>query len=167
MSPTLQQNVTLEEAVDVIAELLLGPEFASCLQAEHEAARRPIAYRQPEWVYTEDIETPDGYPCCELIAVRVDSAIESTAEELDHNISCQWTVNGDDPQTMGRELKRLIASTRDFFKHTTLLPYIGGSVWSNTTDFGPAVTARAGIAGVSGRWIKSASLELHWKAFAR
>src|SRR4051812_27752564 len=150
-----------------MAEVLISPEFATALRREHDARRRKIPLRIPEWVYTEDVETPDGYPCCELIAVAVEDDAAKTAQALRHEISCQWTVNGDDPQTMGREIKRLIAATRDLFRAIRLTPQIGGHTTTGRVDFGPVVTARIGAQGVSGKWIKSASIEVWWNAFAR
>jgi hypothetical protein len=162
--PTL--SVTLEEAIDVMAEMILGPEFAATLDIEYSKLRQKIPLRLPELVYTEDIESPGGYPCCELIAIDVADEVESGAGNLTHEVSCQWTVNGDDEQVMGREVKRYIAATRALFRNTTFLPYLGGSVWTANADFGPIVPARL-IEGASGRWIKSASIEVFWKAFIR
>jgi hypothetical protein len=159
-------DVSLEEALDVYAEIILSPEFAAALSAEHAKRRRKVPLRLPEWVYTEDVESPDGYPCCELVAINVEDAINTTAQALRHEISCQWTVNGDDPQNMGREIKRLIAATRDLFRNLKTLPQVGGTTTTGRADFGPVVVNRL-VAGTSGKWIKSASIEVWWEAYAR
>jgi hypothetical protein len=169
VTPILTLGCSLEEFIDVIAEILLSPELARILSLEHERQRVKIPIRLPEVVYTEDVETPDGYPCCEVLAIRVADEANSTAQELQHEISLQWTVNGDNEQLMGREIKRLISASRDTFRMNSLLPQIGGSVWPGDADFGPTTLARANVVGlgVSGRFVKSASLALFWKAFAR
>lgn len=157
MSPTATQNITLEEGLDVLKELLLGPEYRLYLQNEHARARVKIDMRAPMFIYVDEIETADGYPMAELIALTVDDqSRDSAAQSLLHEISVQWTVNGDHPETMGRELKRLIAATRNYLKNQTLMPYLGGQIWSGRSDFGPTVTARAQASGL--RWIKSASI---------
>jgi hypothetical protein len=163
---TAAVNASFEEAVDAIGEIILGAEFAEKLRAEHAKMRRSIPFRLPEWVYTEDIQTPGGYPCCELIALSItDDEGTNGVANLRHEISAQWTVNGDDEQTMGREVKRLIAATRATFRDITLLPYVGGSVSTGDADFGPVVTARS--PGDTGRWVKSASISIFWRAFLR
>lgn len=164
---TQTPDVSFEECLDVIAEIMISPEFAKALEHEHNARRRKIPFRIPEWVYTEDVDTPDGYPCCELLAITVDDDSAKTAQALKHEISCQWTVNGDDSQIMGRELKRLIAATRDCFRAIKLTPQLGGHLTTGRVDFGPVATARAGVTGVTGKWVKSASIEMWWNAFAR
>jgi hypothetical protein len=161
------QSMSLEEAIDVIAEILIGPEFGAKLTAVHEKARRKIPFRFPEFVYTEDIAKPDGYPCCELIAILTRDQVTSTAVALENEISCQWTVNGDDEQTMGREVKRLVEATRDTLRSATLLPQAGGTIWTGDVDFGPVISSRAAGDNPSGRYIKSASVALFWKAYGR
>ena len=157
---------SLEAALDVIGEIILSPEFSNKLGLVHEQERVKIAYRTPEYVYPEEIQTPDGYPCCELVAVTVSDQSDSTVADLLHEISCQWTVNGDDEQVMGRELKRLIEATRLTFRSITLLPYVGGSMRTGNADFGPTASARV-LNTPTGRWVKSGSIELFWKAFTR
>lgn len=157
---------TLEEAVDVIAEILLSPDFAQALTLEHERARRKIPFRFPEVVYTEDVSTPSGYPCCELVSMDSRDQRDSTATALTHEISAQWTVNGDDEQAMGREVKRLIEATRNYFRSAKLLPLLGGSLWTGDADFGPVLAARQGD-NTSGRFVKSASIAIFWQAYTR
>lgn len=157
---------SLEDAIDTIAEMILSPSFASALSDEHQQQRVRIPFRVPEHVYTEDIETPDGYPCCELIAVHVRDVVNSTIADLDHEMSVQWTVNGDNEQVMGREIKRLIAATRTIFRDGTLLPNVGGTLRTGDVDFGPVLTARP-AENASARYVKSASIELFWQAYLR
>lgn len=161
-------DASLEEAIDTIAEIMLGPKFAQNLIDEHDRRRVKLPLRVPEWIYTEDVETPDGYPCCELIAVSTHDEPDSTVANLRSEISAEWTVNGDQEQNMGRELKRLIEATRSTFRNISLVPNVGGSIWTGDVDYGPAITARAtDKAPVDARFVKSASIQIFWQAFAR
>lgn len=163
MINALTSNYTIEAFGDVVAEVLLSPEFVSVLKDVHARERRSIAFRDPQYVYTEEIEAPDGYPCCELVAVDIE---DQNDQQLVHRISAQWTVNGDDPQAMGREVKRLIEATRRVF--TGGIALIGGTVYTSRADFGPVVAARAtNVRGGSGRFVKSGSIELRWRVVAQ
>lgn len=152
-------NFTIEEFGDAVAEALLSPYFVETLQQVHAEQRRKIEFRGLEYVYTEEIETPDGYPCCELVATR--DAADAEGLQLVHAISAQFTVNGDNEQIMGRELKRLIEATRRVLANG--IEVMGGLVYTGDADFGPIVAARKGS---SGRWIKSGSIDLMWRTVA-
>lgn len=153
---------TIEEFGAVVADVLLSPAFVSILREVHSRERRPVDFRDPQYVYTEEMETPDGYPCCELVAVDIDAADDN---QLVHRISAQWTVNGDDEQSMGCEVKRLIEATRRVFKDGITLT--GGKVFTGRADFGPISAARApNTSGGSSRWVKTGSIELSWRVVA-
>lgn len=152
---------TLEDLIDVIAEELISPSFRDTLVDVHASARRKVPLRLPEHVYTEEIETPDGYPCCEIMALTQDGDPLNDGRFDTSELSLIWTVNGDHEQNMGRELKRLIEAT----KRAMALPLqpMAGSIYTGRIDFGPAVSARQ-VEGQSSRFIKSASVAVFWQA---
>lgn len=152
---------TLEDVIDVIAEDLISPSFREMLADVHSKARRKVALRIPEHVYTDEIETPDGYPCCEIMALSQDGDPLNEGRFDTSEMSLIWTVNGDHEQNMGRELKRLIQAT----KQAIALPMqpMAGSIYTGRIDFGPFVSARA-LQGQSARFIKSASVAVFWQS---
>lgn len=145
----------IEGVQDAIANILLSMEFHRTLEEEHAKHAKKIAFRRVEMVYTEDMETLDAYPACELIPISLRSADPMRTVE----ISAQWSVNGDHEQDMGREVRRLVMATIAHFDGKTLVPYFGGSpVRVGDADFGPIVLARNVVD--TGKWLKSAAIPL-------
>ena len=156
---------TIEEFIDAIAEIVIGPEFRTALSKVHERARRKIPIRFPnaDHVYTEDVEQPHGYPACEVLAITTTRGEDGNGvNSLVHEISLQWTVNGDNEQVMGREVKRLIEATSDVFNDGISAPVLGGKITLGTVDYGPVTPGRNTAAG---RFEKGAAIALFWHVF--
>lgn len=160
---TNSPQMTLEAFTDAIAEVLISPEFAQTLTEVHTEARRAIGLRMPEYVYTEEIEQPGGYPCCELLTVDEDADTLNVGSNDVAETSVIWTVNGDNEQVMKRELMRLIEASKRVFNLMNLQPLVGGSVWTGRISYGPVVSSRV-VEGQSSRFVKSASITLFWRA---
>lgn len=158
---TVAPECDLEIATDALVALLLGPEFAKCLDVEY--ARQPVklAIRYPEFGYIDEVETLDGYPAFELVSGPTEEQ-DTNPPGYVHEISLQWTVNGDNEQIMKREIMRLIAASRRFFgvSNGSLLPFVGGKFTTSRSDTGPTARARN-----NHPFLKSASLAITWRVY--
>lgn len=150
---------SLELGIDAIADVFSGHEFVEYLRTEHAKQRVVIAFRVPEVVYVDEVETPSGFPALEIVAGTDAENSDNDSTEIVHELSMQWTVNGDDPIIMSREVKRLIAASRALFKAGTMLPYVGGRFWTSDAVFGPTSGGR------DQRYVKSAALRVFWRTF--
>lgn len=155
---TVQPSNSIEIAKDALVSLLLGPEFAAKLDAEYNRQPIKIQIRYPEVGYIDEVETLDGYPAFELVS----APMEQEDNGVVHEISCQWTVNGDNEQIMAREIMRLTEATRAFFTDTngSLLSFVGGKFWTGRVDTGPTATGRA-----NQRFVKSAAVQVFWRVY--
>ncbi len=143
----------LELGIDAIADILRS-EFSAKLQAVYAQQRVQIPFRDLAAVYVDEVETIDAYPCCEIIAANSDFENENSNVFV-HELSLQFSVNGDNPQLMAREVKRLVSAGRKLFSGT-LQPYVAGRFRSARSDYGPT------SAGRNESFIKSAALQVFW-----
>lgn len=148
----------LELGIDAIADVMRGSEFARRLLDVYAMQRVALPYRDLVAVYVDEVETPDGYPACELVAASSDYDTTNQSE-LIHQISMQFTVNGSDEEIMSRECKRLIAAARKLF-NGPLPPYVGGYFRSGRSDYGPASPGR------QEDYVRSAALQIFWHTTA-
>jgi len=155
----------LELGVDALCDVFTGPEFDKALTREHQRQRTTIPYRSLTVAYPDEVKTLDGYPALELIPGTSDEDRDADAAGIVHEISAQFTVNGDDEITMARELRRLIAAARALLKPGTLMPFVGGRFWTERAEFGPTVARRDDNTGATGRYVKTAALSVHWRTY--
>lgn len=167
MTITITPETDLEIGKDALAALLLGPEFAKCLETEY--ARQPVKFpiRYPAIGYIDEVRTLDDYPAFELVAGPSEPA-DINGPGFVHEISLQWTVNGDKPELMSREVMRLIAASRRFFESSkgSLLPYVGGKFWTERADTGPTSEGRTDqTVNNTAPYVKSASIRVMWRVY--
>ncbi|HEY8410196.1 MAG TPA: hypothetical protein VIK76_02295 [Pyrinomonadaceae bacterium] len=148
----------LELGVDAIADVLRSSEFANRLQAVYAIQREQIPYRDLAAVYVDEVETVDAYPSCEIVAANSDYT-DLNSSTLRHELSLQFTVNGDNPQRMAREVKRLIVASRGLF-NGSLLPFVGGNFRAGRADYGPTSPGR------DQPFVKSAALQVFWETIS-
>jgi hypothetical protein len=149
----------LEAGIDALADLFLSYEFSKVLEEEYARQAVKIPMRVIAVAYPDEVQTLDAYPAVEVIAANDEDEDEaSQANKLRHEISVQFTVNGDNPITMARELKRLVKATRRVFndKIGTLAPEVGGRFWASRVDFSETVTGR------DQPFLKSAAVRVYW-----
>lgn len=158
---TVAPETNVEAAKDALVSLLLGGEFAKFLDAEHARQAVRINIRYPEVGYIDEVATLNGYPAFEIISGPTEFGDNSP--ERTHELSIQWTVNGDDEQVMSREIARLTGATVAFFEQNdgTLLPFVGGKFRVDRTDIGPT------SAGRDQTFVKSSAVRIFWIVFAR
>lgn len=156
---TTQPATDLEIAKDALCGLLLGPEFATVLRDVWSEYPVIIPIRFPEVGYIDEVKTLGGYPAFELVSGPTEHGPEDPAYL--HEISLQWTVNGDNEQIMAREIMRFVVATRRFFEKTegSLLPWVGGKFWVERSDTGPTSEGR------DDPFVKSASLRVMWRVY--
>ena len=151
----------LEDAIDALCDVFMSPEFHLTLQRVYARKRVPMPLRPVEVVYGEEESAPIGYPCLELVSIASEKRAGEDSVLREHEISADWTVNGDQPQMMRREVQRLIQATVEHIEGASLLPYVGGS---------PMTTGRIDFSPLTGRrdkpaeFLKSGSVQLFWKS---
>lgn len=154
-----------EAVVDAICEDLLSPAFLAALTAEWENRPVSVPFRSPEIVYPDEVETPVGYPCGEVILIASDDNEDSGAEDLTHELAVQWTIAGDSELVMGRQLKRYIRATRRYFRGRRLVPYVrSGPIRTSRADYSPTVGVRQ---PGSGRFVKTGSIRIRVQTLGR
>lgn len=156
MPATMPQD--LEAGVIALCRVFKGSQFVEKLIAAHAVQTIQIPLRVPFETYFDEIKTPDGYPCCEVVPlVSIPHGDGGQGEVFEHEISVHWTVNGDNEQQMSHELLRLMAACRALFFEGHLQPYVGGIFRCGRSDYGP--TAQ----GKTFPFVKSAALQLFWR----
>jgi hypothetical protein len=159
----LASGFDLEDAIDGLVDVFIGPEFFASLRAVHARKRNPIELRPLEVAYGDEVENPGGYPALELIAIDQEKPGGSESVLLECEISAQFTVNGDNADVMRRELQRFIQATREHCEGMSLLPFAGNSVIeTGRADFSPLSGRRDNTAG-SGKYLKSASIQVFYR----
>lgn len=155
---TTRPGASMEAAKDALVGLLIGPEFAKFLDAEHAAQAVKIQLRYPEVGYITEVKTLGGYPAVELVSGPTDYADGGTGLQRERELSVQWTVNGDNEQTMEREIARLTEATVQFIEKNngSLLPWVGGRWRVSRDDTGPTSEGR------DDPFVKSSSVRLIW-----
>ena len=155
-------TVDVENVIDALIDAVLSPEFLTVLQAQWNDRRAAVPFRMPEYAYEAEVETPDGYPCVEFIAIT--ESKERGESNVVTEISAQWSVNGDNPRLMSRELRRFMQASRKFFEGLHLVPYAGVVIRTGEIDYGPAVLRRNASPEKIDR-IQTAAIALFFESF--
>jgi len=156
----------MEGVVDGVVQTLLSPAFADALKKEWEGREVAVRLIYPEVVYDDEVETPSGYPAAEVIAVEERDNEQSGAEEVDNEVSVQWSIAGDNEQMMARQMKRYMRATRRVFRQQRMLPHVqGGPVRVGRVNYGLTSTLRNPTG--QGRFVKTASITLFVQTFGR
>ena len=155
-----------EDVAHVLQDLLRGSAFVDSLARVWAARATAVPFVEPAIVYTAEKQTPDRYPACELILMDDDESDATSGVRVTVHTDVHWSIVGDDEEIMDLQLKRYMRATRMLLSGITMAPNFPSTrLRCGRTDYSILSTART-AAGVTGKYVRSASLETYVDTFA-
>jgi hypothetical protein len=155
-----------EGVCDALVDLFRGAEFAAMLRQVWEERQHGIPFVLPGVVYSEERQTPDQYPCGEVILMDDEPGTVNVGVRLTIHVAVQWSFVGDDEDVMDRTVKRYLRATRMLLTDRTMQPYFSSSpVRCGRGDYSLLSNVRPN-AGINARYLRAGSLDAYVETFA-
>lgn len=155
-----------EGVCDALADVFAGPEFVAMLQQVWGNRLHGVPFMPPAVVYAQERQTPDRYPCGEIILLDDDAADVNVGVRIVLHVSVQWSIVGDDEDVMDRMLKRYMRATRMLLTDRTMQPYFPSTPTRvGRGDYSMLANVRQGV-GITARFLRTGSLDAYVETFA-